>query len=64
MLRNFQHIPSSKPRRAIGLQLGKDMGESCGFFMGTADLQLYCLAKIWQLIPAMEGSSWLPGQIQ
>lgn len=32
----------------MGLQLGKDMGDSCGFFMGLAGLQLSCLAKIWQ----------------
>lgn len=32
----------------MGLQLGKDMGESCGFFMGLAGLQLSCLAEIWQ----------------
>lgn len=65
LLRDHQHTSGSKPRRTSHESpAGKDMGESHGFCMGPAGLELYCSAKIWQLIPAMEGSSWLLGQIQ
>lgn len=65
LLRDHQHISGSKPRRTSHESpAGKDMGESHGLCMGPAGLDLYCSAKIWQLIPAMEGSSWLLGQIQ